>query len=776
MADMSDDLVISISTDLASVKRSLKRLEGDIGASTGAIEKKFQSLGRGIDKSMTTAMQQRIDAMTGAGVKATKEWTGALADQGKELERLRARYSPLFTTINNYKTAQADIRRAHALGAISADEMTSAMSRERQAALASIAAIKGRNAALSDTPAMRGGNGFQTANIAAQFQDIAVTSAMGMNPLQIALQQGTQLSMVMNDLKSNGQSTGAALATAFASVISPVSLVTIGLVAASAAAIQYFSGALSEGENSKETLQKQVELIRQVATEWGNAIPALQAYIAEQDKIQKMGDLEAATKGAIGRVLDESLTLLPQVRDAAVEAMTTAANSTIDTRMAFAQLVAEMTQVEEAVGELNSAYQKGEDTTDEMERANAALANLLTSSVIPATGDLRDMVDQLAAAFARGAISASDMATQAAAAVGQARMLDPRTWRGEGHLGTMKETRGDGFTALPWDGPTPEGRPQVELEGMPWLPKPKKERAARAPKKTADDQFRNEIQSIRDRTAALAEEMQLIGLSNEQQIARRTALEMEQRALAQVREEARKKGQTDVANIQLSDEKIAAINREAEAYARQAEALRVAQENNELVQSVTKGFVSDLMNGVKAADAFANALGKIADKLIDDVLNSILQVNGATGGGGGLLGSIFGLFGGGGKGLFPAAPSVGLYSDGGFTGPGGKYEPAGIVHKGEFVMNADATRRIGVNNLRMLQGYAEGGLVGAPRMPEMASRGGSGAVSVDARMTIDARGADGEAVTRLEAMQRRRDAELPGRVRKIMADVNLRRG
>ncbi len=143
---------------------------------------------------MTSAMQARIDKMVGIGTKGAKEWSGALADQGKELERLRSKYSPLFATINNYKSAVSDIRRAHAVGAISANEMTAAIQRERQAALASTAAIKGRNQALAQGPAGRGGGqGFQTANIAAQFQDIGVTAAMGMNPLQIALQQGTQL-------------------------------------------------------------------------------------------------------------------------------------------------------------------------------------------------------------------------------------------------------------------------------------------------------------------------------------------------------------------------------------------------------------------------------------------------------------------------------------------------------------------------------------------------------------------------------------------------------
>lgn len=43
------------------------------------------------------------------------------------------------------------------------------------------------------------------------------------------------------------------------------------------------------------------------------------------------------------------------------------------------------------------------------------------------------------------------------------------------------------------------------------------------------------------------------------------------------------------------------------------------------------------------------------------------------------------------------------FAAGGFTGPGGKYQPAGIVHKGEYVFDQVATNRIGVSNLEALR-------------------------------------------------------------------------
>ncbi|HHG3726380.1 TPA: phage tail tape measure protein, partial [Escherichia coli] len=73
----------------------------------------------------------------------------------------------------------------------------------------------------------------------------------------------------------------------------------------------------------------------------------------------------------------------------------------------------------------------------------------------------------------------------------------------------------------------------------------------------------------------------------------------------------------------------------------------------------------------------------------------------------GIVGSIGsaigGAFGGGASAstgtAIQAAAANFHFATGGFTGTGGKYEPAGIVHRGEFVFTKEATSRIGVGNL-----------------------------------------------------------------------------
>lgn len=67
-----------------------------------------------------------------------------------------------------------------------------------------------------------------------------------------------------------------------------------------------------------------------------------------------------------------------------------------------------------------------------------------------------------------------------------------------------------------------------------------------------------------------------------------------------------------------------------------------------------------------------------------------------------------------------------------------------------------------------------GGRHGATVVPLAANMNGGGGMAIDARSYIDAKGADPAAIARLEAAQRRRDAELPGRIRAEVGNMNAR--
>ena len=112
--------------------------------------------------------------------------------------------------------------------------------------------------------------------------------------------------------------------------------------------------------------------------------------------------------------------------------------------------------------------------------------------------------------------------------------------------------------------------------------------------------------------------------------------------------------------------------------------------------------------GKKFIDTIWKGIQDIVKEPVKFVVNTVLND--------GLFAAINGVkdfLGIGGDKLHIALPPG--FAGGGYTGSGGKYQPAGIVHAGEFVFTKEQTTRAGVGNLyamaRALNGYAQGGLV-----------------------------------------------------------------
>ena len=86
-----------------------------------------------------------------------------------------------------------------------------------------------------------------------------------------------------------------------------------------------------------------------------------------------------------------------------------------------------------------------------------------------------------------------------------------------------------------------------------------------------------------------------------------------------------------------------------------------------------------------------------------------------------------------------ATYGMGTWATGGYTGNGSKYEPAGIVHKGEYVITKEATARLGRGFLDQLNyggstGYATGGFVGdsstVPTLPNNAQASQNNTITI----------------------------------------------
>ena len=250
-----------------------------------------------------------------------------------------------------------------------------------------------------------------------------------------------------------------------------------------------------------------------------------------------------------------------------------------------------------------------------------------------------------------------------------------------------------------------------------------------------DNSLDNAVQSIRERAAALMAE-------RDAQTALNPLVEDYGFALEKARATQDLLTAAETAGLNVDADLRQSIEDLAQGYAEAAaEAEKAARQNEDLRQSVddfkatakdvTGGFVSDLVSGVNAADALANALGRVGDKLLDLALNDLFNT-GEPG-----LGSFFtAILGGIGKadgGAVHAATGGRIDATGGgrLSGPGGTRGdkiPAWLSD-GEYVINARAAGKYAplleaINNGDGLK-LADGGLVrhaALPRLPMKALR------------------------------------------------------
>lgn len=230
--------------------------------------------------------------------------------------------------------------------------------------------------------------------------------------------------------------------------------------------------------------------------------------------------------------------------------------------------------------------------------------------------------------------------------------------------------------------------PPLMVTDRTWTPPP----ATAAPAANARSSSRGSSTSsiVKEREAVaeliteLEEELRLVGATD---LERETAIMLRQAGAAATADERAKV-------VALT----AAIHAEREARDKATEA---AAELRDIGRDVLGGMVSDLREGKKAADIFANALDRIADRVLNLALDSVFS---SGTGGGNLLADL----------LKPKG-----FASGGYTGAGGKNMPAGIVHRGEYVFSKAAVNRLGAANLdrmhRSAKGYASGGYVGDGR-------------------------------------------------------------
>lgn len=541
-----------------------------------------------------------------------------------------------------------------------------------EAAAAQKAAAAMRLHSIAANSNIRGLKNFNTANLAAQFQDVAVSAQMGMGALQIGLQQGTQLAAVIAAMENPIKGLG----TAFASVISPVSLLVIGLTAAAAAGLQMVNWAAL----ASSALNGLADALSTIAPYAVGAAAAL-ALIYAPAILGGLALLSEAILGVTARLAGLAIGFaLANPATAFVLGITAAIAAANIFRDELTQIFGvdivgvAKSAVNWMIGAFVGGYRAIVATWDALPSALGDLGYQAADRFYAAfTSMLRDLRSDINS-FIEGINSklGSSIPTIGGGLVGlnpngtQKHVANPYAGAASGVANAASDAFGSAMNTdyvgagldIIAKGASAASGKLKELAGwMTTVDEKKKKKGG----KTDAEKYDDIIDGANRRIASLQAEYDALGMT--EMAAAKLAYETE------MLNQAQQKG------ITLSAAQKAEISSLADRMAALEIATKNAREAMDFAKDLTKGFIGDLRSGLEQGKSFwesfgnaaLNVLDKITDKLLDDVLTAIFKVNSAGTGGGGFWGSLLSAFGlgGGGSGFAGAASVV---ASGGFSG------------------------------------------------------------------------------------------------------------
>lgn len=709
------------------IDTALKRIEGAVNA----VERAVLGMGTGLSGAER--------AVIGLGASS-----GRASGQFQQLSVAGANVSVTFGKID----AAADMAAAAIQKEASATDLATANAREHVAALnQQAAAARGGAQAMNIHTRAANDNVFRMggsmSGLAAQFQDIGVTAAMGMNPLIIALQQGTQIAGQMEAAMQGGSSALDVLGQSFKSLFSPLTFVTIALTALTAAGLQMVDWPKSAAW-AMDLLADNLEMIAPYAVAAAGAIALIYApsivtgLVHLIALIARVGTAALGAAGSfttawlaamgpigwliagIGSVAAAAFLLRDQIKTAigvdVVAVFKAAGNFIINSfEAAYADVkfiwsnfgdmmgAAVIGGVNVAIRAINGLIEQAAKGIDKLiDTINPVLeyGGLEPFGKVGGSVSIKELDNPYADSFSRAN----------AAHAGEIERI-----MGQDRLGQFGAAIGEGASAA-------SGKLRELADWMTTVD----EKGSKKRGKSDADHYQDIVDGADRQIAALLAEQAALGMTEEAA----AALRYEQDLL----NDAQQRG------IELTPQQAGYFKMLAGTMAGLEAGIRKAQEAMAFAKDITRGFIDDFRNGLEQGkgfwESFGNAalgvLDRITDKLLNDVLDALFQVNSAGSGGGGIFGTIVGGIG-----------KLLGFANGGYTGAGGKYEPAGVVHRGEYVFSAAATRALGVTNLdrmhKRAKGYAEGGYVApvSPRMQSPANANGAQNVHVTVGVSVD---------------------------------------
>lgn len=450
-------------------------------------------------------------------------------------------------------------------------------------------------------------------------------------------------------------------------------LVLAGGATAIAASMLSASGALDGLFKSSSavnlSLREQNDIITNVAKEYGNATPLIKQYADALDQAKASKDRQSAAEIVSQRTLAPAVDLIQELRPSWSRML---ADMPRDTIQAGNDPLLPMKQ---AIADLNVKLKEGTATTSDLTRAQKEVAEVTGNSGAKSVKLFADQWSSLNDILSTYLNNAAKVRSEGVFHPGMFRSYNS-------YLGVDRSADGaiQGETnPTPEIGPVPEGRPRIELEGLPGQQKKEESAAEKAKKAYADlvkgandriEQMRLETRTAGETGIAaqkLAFELDLLQKAQDngrkltedhrkeiEKLA--NAFEAAATASAKVKLNADLKWETDQLYRSSQDQQIAARLRGAglpvDVMSQEAGQIRSLMSQQSMKSDLTgffDNFRSNLIaNGGKFGesfvDAFRNAaLKKLADigsQAMDKIIN--LLVAGFTGGGTGGVSGVIG--------------------------------------------------------------------------------------------------------------------------------------
>ena len=597
---------------------------------------------------------------------------------------------------------------------------TAALNSEAAAASKASAAIGAHGrAARSANDNMRGfaKSSSLSAASAAQLQDTFVTATAGMTPFVIGLQQGTQWAGQMQMAMQSGASAVDVMKGAVFGLLSPISLLFVGITALIAAGIQMVDWAKT-GQSALNAIANVLPKVADEAAIVGAALalafgPAIVRSVISLSAAlagSLVGALRAVAAAALANpftalvvAIGVAVTALYVFRDEVQKAIgvdvigvvKTAVNTIIGAFVgAFEAIEAVWSSLPGVLGDI--VYTTANTVIAGIEmmvnKAIQAMKSLLGSlSALP--GPLKAGLGLTEGLLSNiGEVDLGRIENPHAGAVGNA-AIDAfgayRNAQGADYVGQIGEAISAGASAA-------SGKLKELAKSVGELGTEEDKAGAKAAKR-----YDAIVQDAESAIAANKAERDALFLTEE------AALKL--RYTTDLLNKAREAGINLTAGQRAELEGLAGQMASTEvATQRTADAINSSR-------SIFQGFFSDINSGIQQGKGFwesfaqagINAINKIADKLIDFASQQLFDqaflglgssFSGGSGGGGGFFGSLLGGLG-----------SILGFASGGYTGDGAANAVAGAVHKGEYVFSKQATSRIGVGNLERMHNAARNG-------------------------------------------------------------------